>query len=65
MVNNDTLVKVTNRSNCFVGYTVPELNARRRFASGETKEVEAKELRALAWNKGGKNVLQNHLVIHN
>lgn len=65
MVNKDTLVKVTNRSNSIVGYTLPEMHITRRFRAGETKELPAGELRALSWTKGGKVILEDHLVMDN
>lgn len=65
MVNKDTLVKVTNRSNSIVGYTLPEMHITRRFRAGESKELPAGELRALAWIKGGRVILEDHLVMDN
>lgn len=65
MLNNDTIVKVTNRSNSIVGYIVPELGVRRRFSVGETKDLTAKEIRALAYCNGGKAIITNHLIIQN
>ena len=56
-------VKVTNRDSGIVGYRVPELNITRRFTKGEVKNLDAEELRALAWTKGGRNVIKNHLII--
>ena len=65
MVNKDTLVKVTNRSNSIVGYSLPEMHITRRFRAGESKELLAGELRALAWTKGGRVILEDHLVMDN
>ena len=46
MLDKNTLVKVTNRDNGSVGYSIPDLgNLQRRFEAGETKEVTAEELR--------------------
>ena len=56
-------VKVTNRDNSVVGYWIPELNVKRNFTKGEAKNIEADELRALAWTKGGRSVIKNHLII--
>lgn len=56
-------VKVTNRDNSVVGYYIPELNIKRNFTKGEVKNLEADELRALAWTKGGRSVIKNHLII--
>lgn len=65
MLNKDTLVKVTNRSNSIVGYSIPELQVHRRFSVGETKELSVGELRSLSWTNGGKSIIANHLVINN
>ena len=66
MLNDNTLIKVTNRDNGSVGYTIPDLgNLRRDFQSGETKEVTMEELRKLSWIPGGLYILENLLVIEN
>lgn len=66
MLEKNTLVKVTNRSNGSVGYSVPDLgNLKRRFESGETKEVSMEELRKLSYSIGGKVILDEYLIIHN
>lgn len=66
MLNKDTVVKITNRDNSHVGYSVPELNnLRRHFMPGETKEITMDELRKLSWTPGGSSVLKNHFIIHN
>lgn len=66
MLEKNTLVKVTNRSNGSVGYSVPDLgNLKRRFESGETKEVTIEELRKLSYSIGGKVILNEYLIIHN
>ena len=66
MLEKNTLVKVTNRSNGSVGYSVPDLgNLKRRFESGETKEVTMEELRKLSYSIGGKVILNEYLIIHN
>lgn len=60
------LVKVTNRSSGTVGYIVPELNnLTRRFAAGESKNIDADELRKLSWTPGGRSLVTNYLVIDN
>lgn len=64
MLNNTDLVRVENRDNSYVGYVVPETKTLRRFAAHETKEITMGELRQLAQDKGGFNVINNHLVIH-
>lgn len=66
MLDKNTLVKVTNRDNGSVGYSIPDLgNLQRRFESGETKEVTAEELRKLSYSIGGKVILDEYLIIHN
>ena len=59
----DTVV-ITNRSNSLVGYKIPELHVQRRFRPGEKKELSVAEIRALSWQKGGRTLLSDHLVIH-
>ena len=66
MLDKNTLVKVTNRDNGSVGYSIPDLgNLQRRFEAGETKEVTAEELRKLSYTIGGKVILDEYLIIHN
>ena len=65
MLDKNTLIKVTNRNNGSVGYSIPDLgNLHRRFESGETKEVTMEELRKLSYSIGGKVILDEYLVIH-
>lgn len=64
MLEKDTLIKVRNRDNGTVGYTIPELgNLHREFAQNETKEITMDELRKLSWVNGGKELLKDYLVI--
>lgn len=66
MLESNTLIKVKNRDNGIVGYTIPELgNLHREFSKGETKEITMDELRKLAWVSGGKTLLKDYLVIEN
>lgn len=65
MIDKNAFVKVTNRDLSYVGYYIPEMNIKRNFSSGETKELTAEEIRALAWTKGGKSIIKNHLIINN
>ena len=66
MLEKNTLIKVTNRDNGTVGYTIPDLgNLHRTFQSGETKEVSMDELRRLSYIPGGHQILENYLVIEN
>lgn len=66
MLDKNTLIKVTNRDNGSVGYSIPDLgNLQRVFTSGETKEVTMEELRKLSYSIGGKVILDEYLIIHN
>lgn len=66
MLDKNTIIKVTNRDNGTVGYTIPDLgNLHRTFQSGETKEVSMDELRRLSYIPGGYQILENYLVIEN
>ena len=65
MLTNETIVKVTNRGNSIVGYVIPELHIRRRFAPNESKQLTANEMRALYAEKGGASIIKNHLIIDN
>lgn len=66
MLENNTMIRVTNRDNGSVGYTIPDMgNLHRNFQSGETKEVTMEELKKLAWLPGGQYILENLLVIEN
>lgn len=66
MIEKDTLIKVKNRDNGTVGYTIPELgNLHRSFSKGETKEITMDELRKLSYISGGKVLLQNYLIVQN
>ena len=66
MLENNTLIKVTNRDNGTVGYTIPDLNNLvRTFQKGETKEVTMEELRKLSYIPGGEKILRNYLIIQN
>ena len=66
MLDKNTLIKVTNRDNGSVGYSIPDLgNLQRRFESGETKEISMEELRKLSYTIGGNVILKEYLLIHN
>lgn len=63
-MDKQTLIKVANRDNGAVGYTLPELNnLRRMFQVGETKEITFEELEKLSYIPGGMEILRNSLVI--
>lgn len=64
MKNENDLVKVQNRDNGSVGYTIPDLNnLHRTYQPNETKSVTMDELRKLSYVPGGMEILKNYLVI--
>ena len=64
MVDKNKLIKITNRDNGTVGYTIPDLNnLRRTFQPNETKEITMEELRKLSYLPGGDVILKNLLVV--
>lgn len=66
MLEKDTLIKVVNRDNGTVGYTIPDLNnLHRNFQPEEEKEVTMEELRKLSYLPGGEAILRDCLVIKN
>ena len=66
MIENSTLIKVKNRDNGTVGYTIPDLgNLHRNFQANETKEVTMDELRKLSYLPGGEVILRDCLIINN
>lgn len=56
-------VKVKNRSNGYVVYTLPEDGVRREFAPGETRTVEDNELERLTYRPGGRELIRDYLLI--
>ena len=56
-------MKVKNRSASVVGYTIPDLNVRRRFAPGETKDVPQEELEKLLYQPGGAELFYSDLQV--
>jgi len=66
MIENNSMIKVTNRDNGHVGYTIPDLNnLTRTFTANETKEIPMIELRKLSYIPGGKALLRDYLVLDN
>ena len=66
MIESKTMIKVTNRDNGHVGYTIPDLNnLTRTFTANETKEISMEELRKLSYIPGGKVLLRDYLVLDN
>lgn len=66
MLADNEIVKVTNRDNGSVGYTIPDLgNLHRNFYPSETKKIPVEELRKLSYIAGGDYILKNCLSIDN
>lgn len=66
MVENNTIINVTNRSRGSVSYSIPDMgNLQRKFAYGETKQITAEEVRKLDWTPGGHILLRDYLIIDN
>ena len=64
MKNGNDLVKVQNRDNGSVGYTIPDLNnLHRTYQPNETKNITMDERRKLSYIPGGMEILRNYLVI--
>ena len=63
-MERNTRIKVLNRDNGAVVYTIPEMNGLRRiFQAGETKEITFEELEKLSYLPGGRELLQDNFVI--
>lgn len=65
MIPKDTIIKVTNRDNGVIAYTIPDLDITRRFQKGESKDLTMEELRKLSYVPGGQAIIDNYLIIHN
>ena len=66
MLQKNTLIKVLNRDNGSVCYSIPEMNGLRRvYQSGETQQVTFEELQKLSYIPGGMTLLKQNLVILN
>jgi hypothetical protein len=66
MLNKNTKIRVRNRNNGVVVYTLPDMNnLRRKFYPNETKELTFEELQKLSYRPGGPYLLENYLVIEN
>ena len=64
-MENTTKVKVRNRSNSVVVYSVEDLRVRREFMPGETKTIPLEEVYALSQKAGGAAIIANYLFIEN
>lgn len=56
-------MKVINRSDGTLVYELPELNVRRVFNVGETKEIPEAELEALFQTDGGHVLIKDYLLV--
>ena len=63
MLEDKTIITVTNRNNGSTGYSIPEMNGlKRRFAPGESKKITMDELRKLSYKPGGDYLLKNYYL---
>lgn len=56
-------MKVYNRSDSNITYSLPELSIRRVFSLGEGKELDEKEMNALYQLDGGKTLIEEYLLV--
>ena len=63
LLDKNSEITVTNRSNGTLSYTIPDLNITRFFANGETKTITMEELRKLSYIPGGYQLIEQYLVI--
>lgn len=64
-MESNTLIAVTNRSDFYVGYPIPDGVGERDFAPGETKKITFEELQKLSFsgNGGGMALLKEYFII--
>lgn len=62
-MESSKILKVKNRSASLAVYSIPEINIRREFAPGETKNITYGELEKLSYQPGGRAIMQNFLQI--
>lgn len=62
-MENSKILRVKNRSASLAVYSIPEINIRREFAPGETKNITYSELEKLSYQPGGRTIMQNFLQI--
>ena len=53
-------VKIKNRSDSYVGYSIPDMNLVRNFAPNEEKTVDVLEVEKLAYQDGGQELLDGY-----
>ena len=63
MIDKNKMIKVINKFNGTVGYTIPELNVHRNFYPREKKEISFDELEKLSFIPGGEVILKEYLQI--
>ena len=57
-------IKVMNRTNGTVGYSIPDMqNLHRNYTAKEEKVITFEELRKLSYVPGGENIIRNYLII--
>jgi hypothetical protein len=61
MIDKNKMIKVINKFNGTVGYTIPELNVHRNFYPREKKEISFDELEKLSFIPGGEVILKEYL----
>lgn len=62
-MESSKILKVKNRSASLAVYSITEINVRREFAPGETKNITYGELEKLSYQPGGRTIMQNFLQI--
>lgn len=62
-MESSKILRVKNRSASLAVYSIPEINIRREFAPGETKNITYGELEKLSYQPGGRTIMQNFLQI--
>ena len=58
-------VKIINRSDNYVGYSIPDMNLVRNFAPNEDKLVDSIEIEKLAYQAGGQELIDGYFMIEN
>jgi len=65
MIDDKTVVELTNRDNGRIGYTIEDLRISRTFLPNETKKVTAEEIRKLSYMPAGMKALKDTFIIGN
>jgi hypothetical protein len=63
MLDKNSKIKVRNKFDGTVGYTIPDLKLHKNFYPGETKEIAYDELESLTYAPGGMTILKEYLEI--